>query len=147
MRVKELALVYRTRLDLPAFDAYQSLATPREVTSFLIPILGHEATEVFGILCLSTKHHFIAWHEVSRGSLDTAHVHPREVFKAALLVNAACIVGAHNHPSGDPSPSPDDRELTRRLASAGTLLGVDVLDHIIVGHDGRYFSFKEAGGL
>lgn len=147
MRVKELALVYRTRLDLPAFDAYQSFAAPRETASFLIPILGHEATEVFGILCLSTKHYFIAWHEVSRGSLDTAHVHPREVFKASLLVNAACIVGVHNHPSGDPIPSPDDRELTRRLAAAGELMGVPLIDHIVVGHDGQYFSFKEAGGL
>lgn len=147
MRVKELALVYRTRLDLPAFDAYQSLAAPREVASFLIPILEHEATEVFGILCLSTKHHFIAWHEVSRGSLDIAHVHPREVFKAALLVNAACIVGAHNHPSGDPVPSPDDLALTHRLVAAGELMGVPLIDHIVVGHDGRYFSFKETGGL
>ena len=147
MRIKELALVYRTRLDLPAFNAYQSLAAPREAASFLIPILGHEATEVFGILCLSTKHHFIAWHEVSRGSLDTAHVHPREVFKAALLANAACIVGAHNHPSGDPTPSPDDLELTRRLAAVGELMGILLIDHIVVGHDGRYFSFKEAGGL
>ena len=101
---------------------------------------------MFGILCLSTKQHFIAWHEVSRGSLDTAHVHPREVFKAALLVNAAGIVGAHNHPSGDPSPSPDDSELTRRLAAAGELMCVPLIDHVIVG-DGRYYSFKEGGTL
>lgn len=146
MRVKELAIIYRTRLDLPAFDAYQSLATPRQAASFLIPILGQEATEVFGIVCLSTKHHFIAWHEVSRGSLDTTVVHPRDVFKAALLVNAACILGTHNHPSGDPIPSPDDLELTRRLAAAGELMGIPLIDHLIIG-DGRYYSFKEGGRL
>ena len=88
----------------------------------------------------------IAFHEVSRGTLDTTLVHPREVFKAALLANSSAIILCHNHPSGDPCPSPDDVHLTRRLVDAGTLLGVDVLDHIIVG-DGRYYSFKEAGRL
>ena len=68
------------------------------------------------------------------------------MFKAALLANAAAIILCHNHPSGDPSPSVDDVQLTRRLVDAGTLLGVDVLDHIIVG-DSRYYSFKEAGRL
>lgn len=68
------------------------------------------------------------------------------MFKAALLANAAAIVVSHNHPSGDPTPSPDDVELTRRLAAAGEVLGVPVLDHIIIG-DGRYYSFKEAGCL
>jgi len=72
--------------------------------------------------------------------------HPREVFKAALLANAAAIILTHNHPSGDPTPSADDMALTRRLAEAGTLIGVEVLDHIIVG-DGRYFSFREGGRL
>jgi DNA repair protein RadC len=98
------------------------------------------------ILCLTTKHRVIAYHEVSRGTLDATLVHPREVFKVALLANAAAIILTHNHPSGDPSPSPDDVQLTRRLVEAGVLLGVEVLDHIIVG-DGRYYSFQEVGGL
>lgn len=76
-----------------------------------------------------------------RGTLDSALVHPREVFEAALLANAAAIVAGHNHPSGDPTPSPDDVEITRRLAATGEVLGIPVLDHIIVG-DGRYYSFK-----
>jgi DNA repair protein RadC len=88
----------------------------------------------------------IAYHEVSRGTLDATLVHPREVFKAALLSNAASIILTHNHPSGDPTPSPDDHQLTRRLVDAGRLIGVEVLDHIIVG-DGRYFSFREGGRL
>ena len=73
-------------------------------------------------------------------------VHPREVFKAALLANAASIVLAHNHPSGDPAPSPDDVALTRRLVDAGRLLGVEVLDHIVIG-EGRYVSVRELGWL
>jgi DNA repair protein RadC len=68
------------------------------------------------------------------------------VFKAVLLCNSAAVILAHNHPSGDPTPTADDCQLTRRLVDAGTLLGIDVLDHIIVG-DGRYYSFKEAGHL
>ena len=146
MRVRELRLEYRPRPDLEISDAYRNLATPREAAGFLMRLLAHEATEVFGIVCLSTKHDFICWHEVARGSLDQCHVHPREVFKAALLANAACIVLAHNHPSGNPIPSPDDEELTRRLAASGALLGVEVMDHIIVG-DQRYYSFKEGGTL
>jgi DNA repair protein RadC len=98
------------------------------------------------MLCLSTKHRVIAYHEVSRGTLDSTLVHPREVFKAALLANAAAIIVNHNHPSGDPSPTIDDLEVTRRLVAAGEILGIVVLDHIVVG-DGRYFSFKEAGRL
>lgn len=96
------------------------------------------------MLCLSTKHRVIAYHEVSRGTLDSTLVHPREVFKAALLANAAAIVVSHNHPSGDPSPTIDDLEVTTRLVAAGEVLGIAVLDHIVIG-DGRYFSFKEAG--
>ena len=78
--------------------------------------------------------------------LDSTLVHPREVFKAAMLANAAAIVLAHNHPSGDPTPSPDDMALTRRLVDAGRLIGVDVLDHIVIG-DGRHVSFRERGWL
>jgi DNA repair protein RadC len=105
---------------------------------------AHEPSEVFIVLCLTTKCHVIAYHEVGRGTLDTVLVNPREVFKAAVLANAAAIVVAHNHPSGDPTPSPDDMDVTRRLAAAGGVLGIAVLDHIIVG-DGRYYSFKEGG--
>ena len=112
----------------------------------LVKLLQDQPGEVFAILCMSTKHRVIAYHEVSRGTLDATLVHPREVFKAALLANAASIVLCHNHPSGEPTPSPDDIQLTRRLVAAGMLLGVEVLDHIIVG-DSRYYSFKASGCL
>ena len=124
----------------------RTLSTPGASAAALVALLQDEPGEVFAILCLSTKHRAIAYHEVSRGTLDATLVHPREVFKAALLSNAASIILTHNHPSGDPTPSPDDHQLTRRLVDAGRLIGVEVLDHIIVG-DGRYFSFREGGRL
>ena len=122
------------------------LTSPLNAVATLMTILQDEAAEVFGMLCLSTKRDVIAYHVVSRGALDATTVHPREVFKAALLVNSAGVILAHNHPSGDPTPSPDDVQLTRRLVDAGTVLGVDVLDHIIIGA-GRWFSFRQAGRL
>ena len=124
----------------------RDLGHPRDAAGTLMTLLQNEPSEVFGILCLSTKHRVIAYHEVGRGTLDSVLVHPREVFKAALLANAAGIIAAHVHPSGDPTPSADDVEVTGRLAAAGDILGVPVLDHIIIG-DGRYYSFKESGRL
>ena len=90
---------------------------------------------------------FVIHHEVvSIGSLSASIVHPREVFRAAIVAAAAGVIVAHNHPSGDVTPSPEDKEATRRLVKAGELLGIPVVDHLIIG-DGRYFSFKEAGLL
>jgi len=148
MRLRELTVRYsvkKTDAGQPVIIG-RAMNTPRESASVVMAVLRDEPGEVFAIICLSTKHRVIAYHEVSRGTLDATLVHPREVFKAALLANAAAIILTHNHPSGDPSPSADDVQLTRRLVDAGALLGVDVLDHIIVG-DGRYHSFKEAGRL
>jgi len=147
MRLRELTVRYsvkKTDAGQPVIIG-RAMNTPRESASAVMTVLRDEPGEVFAIICLSTKHRVIAYHEVSRGTLDATLVHPREVFKAALLANAAAIILTHNHPSGDPTPSADDVGLTRRLGDAGTL-GVDVLDHIIVG-DGRYYSFKEGGRL
>jgi DNA repair protein RadC len=109
----------------------QAMSTPAIAAQLLLRVLGDEATEVFAVVLLSTRHHVLAYHEVSRGSLNSTVVQPRDVFKAALLSNAAAVLLAHVHPSGDPTPSPDDVALTRRLVAAGVLLGVDVLDHIV----------------
>ena len=148
MRLRELTIRYAVKRDHEGRPVVigRTVSTPRESAVALMPLLQHEPSEVFAILCLSTKHRVIAYHEVSRGTLDATLVHPREVFKAAILANAAALVIAHVHPSGDPTPSQDDIELTRRLAAAGTLLGIEVLDHIIVGEE-RYVSFKEFGRL
>lgn len=147
MRVRELRIEYRPRHDLPAFDARKVLKVPREAAEFLRPILEHEPVEVFVVVLLTTKLRVIAYHEVSRGTIDATHAHPREVYKAAILGNAATICVGHNHPSGDPLPSMDDVELTARLAQAGGLLGIDLLDHVIIGHDNRYYSFKEGARI
>lgn len=146
MRVRELRITYSRRSDLPFVDGRKRLTCARDAVAILTPILEAEPVEVFVILCLSTKHQVIAYHEVSRGVLDATLVHPREVFKAVLVSNSAALVLAHNHPSGDPDPTSDDAVLTRRLVQAGELLGVDVLDHVILGHE-TYYSFKEHGRL
>ena len=111
-----------------------------------ITSVEEEAQEVFGVLILNTKHKIVAAHEVSRGELNSSLVHPREVFKPAVLHNAAAIICFHNHPSGDPEPSREDMKITERLKNAGEILGISVCDHIIVGDD-RYVSLKERGAM
>lgn len=101
-----------------------------------------QAEEVFAILCLNTKNEVVGCFEVSRGILSTALVHPREIFKRAIACNSACVLLAHNHPSGNPSPSKEDDNITKRLAEAGDLLGISILDHVIIGED-KYYSYKE----
>jgi len=146
--LRELTIRYAVKSDHAGQPVLlgQALTTPQRAAALLQRVLGEEATEVFGLVLLSTRREVVAYHEVSRGGLNTVAVEPRAVFTAALLANAAAMIVAHVHPSGNPSPSPDDVALTRRLVAAGTLMGVDVLDHIIVGH-GRYASFKELGLL
>lgn len=103
--------------------------------------------EHFVVLLLDTQNQIIGIHTVTIGTLDASLVHPREVFKPAILANAASVILAHNHPSGDPTPSTEDRVVTRQLVAAGATLGIDVIDHVIVGEGFRYCSFMEAGAL
>ena len=106
--------------------------------------LHEEPEEHFCILCLNTKNKIVGVHTISIGSLNASIVHPREVFKAAMLNNANSIICLHNHPSGDPKPSQEDIKITRRLVEAGEIIGIEVLDHVVIG-DGRYISLKEQG--
>ena len=99
------------------------------------------------MLLLNTKHEPLAWHVLSRGCLDATLVHPREAIKAACLGNAAAVIIAHNHPSGDPAPSADDMALTQRLRSVLTLVGIDLPDSIIIGERGHWCSLRERGLL
>jgi DNA repair protein RadC len=121
-------------------------ATPREVAAYLLPLFGSYPVERFGILLLDTRHRLLRTRILSIGSLDASVVHPREVFREAILAGAAALVLFHNHPSGDPSPSRDDLSLTRRMMAAGDLVGIDVLDHVVLA-DSRYASLKELGRL
>jgi DNA repair protein RadC len=122
------------------------LLAPRETAAFLMPAYGGAAVERFGLVLLDTKYRVIRTTLVAVGTLNSSVVQPRDVFREAAVGSAAAIVVFHNHPSGDPTPSQDDVDLTRRLAAAGVLLGIDVVDHIILG-DARYCSFKELGKL
>ena len=147
MRIRELRVLYVYRSDPNAPVPPSVVASPREAAALFQSLLGSETVEVFGLLCLTTKHRILCYHELARGTLDTVAVEPRDIFKVALLSNAACVAVGHNHPSGDPTPSSNDCALTARLTAAGTLMGIDVVDHIIVGDEGRYYSFKEMGRL
>jgi DNA repair protein RadC len=119
---------------------------PHEAAAYLMPRFGGRPVEQFGVVLLDSKHRVIRTAVLALGSLNTLGVEPREIFREAALGGAAAIVVFHNHPSGDPTPSPDDVELTRRVAAAGVLMGIDVVDHVILG-DGQYCSFKESGQL
>lgn len=116
-----------------------------EIARHLMPQFGASLVEQFGVVMLDTRKRVLRIKIVSMGSLDQTIVHPREVFREAAAASAAAIVLFHNHPSGDPTPSPDDIALTRRLADAGEIMGIEVLDHLILG-DGRFFSMRDAGG-
>jgi len=122
------------------------VAAPRDAAALLIPAYGACRTEQFGVVLLDTRQRIIRTAVLAIGSLNSAGVEPREVFREAVLAGAAAIILFHNHPSGDPRPSRDDEALTGRLVAAGTLMGIEVVDHIIVGET-RYCSFRESGRL
>lgn len=134
----------RTLLRCP--PARLQFVNPRDAATYLLPQFGARPVEQFGLMMLDTKHRLIRTSVVSVGTLDSSPAHPREIFREAASANAAAIVLFHNHPSGDPMPSRDDIELTRRLVQAGEIMGIDVIDHVILA-DTRYFSFREAGKL
>ena len=124
------------------YNTPQHCGTPQQVFTSLKPILEHQDREhMYGVF-LDTKHRIIGMHHIAMGSISEAIVHPREVFKCAILLNAAALVIAHNHPSGDPTPSTADHLLTTRLVKAGTLLGIPLLDHLVIDNN-RFYSFAE----
>lgn len=131
--VKEASVLYATR----------RITTPRDAADLVREFIEDADRETFIMICLTTKHEPTAIHTVSIGTLNASLIHPREVFKVALLANAAAIILAHNHPSGDLTPSSEDIETTKRLKECGKLLGVNVLDHVIVGGEGQYVSLSE----
>jgi DNA repair protein RadC len=140
-----LELARRLAVESPG-DADGIVTSPGEVYRRCGPALRDLAVEEFRLLVLDTQHRLVRDLLVTRGLLDSSLVHPREVFRAAIAEAAAAVVLVHNHPSGNPAPSPDDRAVTRQLVEAGKLLDIPVYDHVIIGGD-RYFSFAEAGLL
>ena len=148
-RVRELVLAYRSLrnsdgrvIDVPAV----ALNNPRNTAAVLGPLIADQPVEVFGVACISTRHRLLAWHVLSRGTRDSAPVSLPDVFLPACLTPGTTgVMVVHNHPSGDPTPSPDDARLTLRLCAAADVLDIALLDHLIVGDEGRYFSFHESG--
>ena len=118
------------------------LSCPQDVAEFLMPRLRYAVKEQFIVILLNGKNKVIGTEVISEGSLSSSIVHPREVYASALLNHAAAIMVAHNHPSGDPKPSDEDREITSLLVRSGKVLGIPLVDHIVIG-DGTYYSFQE----
>jgi DNA repair protein RadC len=140
------ALELGRRLGAEAEPPPERIRGPGDVRRWYAPRLRDLAVEEFHVLALGSQSQVLADLLITRGLLNSSLVHPREVFRAAIAEAAAGIIVVHNHPSGDPTPSADDRAVTRQLVDAGRLLDLPVYDHVIVAGDG-YLSFAEAGLL
>ena len=137
--------ILQLREEFLDYETRPIVSTPEKVYSLLKPLFLQDR-EVFFLLSLNTKNGVIAIRTISIGSLSANIVHPRQVFKAAILDSASHIIVAHNHPSGDPTPSKEDIELTKRLNEVSNLLSITLLDHVIIG-EGRHYSLKETGHI
>ncbi|AQQ55231.1 JAB domain-containing protein [Planococcus lenghuensis] len=150
MKFENLVEIIRIKQEVREVEeAYTSLLPQQirssyDATALIQALIGDEDREVFLVLCLNMKNHVTAVHRCHVGSLNASIVHPREVFKPAILNNAASILVAHNHPSGDCQYSPEDIDVSKRLQEAGSLLGIDLLDSIIVSPSNS-LSLKEKG--
>lgn len=120
---------------------------PSDVNRLMGPRLRDLDQEEFHVLLLNRQHGILNTVQVTRGILDASLIHPREVYRRAVEIGAGAIIVAHNHPSGDPTPSAEDREVTRQLAEAGRTLGIPLLDHVVIGRDGWRAISREPGGL
>ncbi|NLO89062.1 MAG: DNA repair protein RadC [Clostridia bacterium] len=121
-----------------------SIRTPQDVANLLLDKMRYLDREHFKAVFLNSKNHVLAVELISVGTLNASLVHPRELFKKAIIKSSAGIILVHNHPSGDPHPSEEDKLVTQRMVEAGKIIGIDVLDHVIIG-DGRFVSMREMG--
>jgi DNA repair protein RadC len=125
-----------------------ALSSPQAAVDVIAPLLADQPVEIFAVACLSVKNRLLAWHIVSRGTRSSTPVSVPDVFVPACVTpGTVSLLLAHNHPSGDPTPSPDDIALTARLESAAAVLDLSIVDHLIVGENQRYYSFRAAGRL
>lgn len=120
------------------------IRSPKDIADILIPRYRYATQESFIIVLLNTKNEIISINDISTGSLNTSIAEPREVFREILKYPTSSVILAHNHPSGDATPSIEDIQITKRMIKAGKILGIDVLDHIIIG-DNEFFSLKQNG--
>jgi DNA repair protein RadC len=147
-KATQISACFEIARRLESFNSVEKpkISSPEDVYRRLFPRMRELKKEMFIELCLDTKNQILKEEVISLGSLNANVVHPREVFKLALTESAAHIIVAHNHPSGDPTPSREDIEITKKLVETGNIMGITVLDHVIIG-DGRHFSMKEAGHI
>lgn len=143
---EEELLGFATELLSSRFTRGEVIQSPQASRDFLTFRLAREERELFGVVFLDSQHRVLAYEVLFQGSISSSSVHPREVVKRCLVLNAAAVVLAHNHPSGEPEPSPADRAITERLVQALDLIEVRVLDHFVVG-GARTVSFAERGWL
>lgn len=132
------------RIARSSFGERMTIRSPEDVSQYIAGELRYEQKEKFLCIFLNTKNHVIGHEVLSVGSLNATIVHPREVFRAAIQRSSSAIICVHNHPSGDPTPSHEDVEMTRRLTDCGAMIGIDVLDHVVIG-DQTFVSLKEQG--
>ncbi|MFQ5477652.1 MAG: DNA repair protein RadC [Candidatus Binatia bacterium] len=132
------------RLESESLDRGASLSSSSDVHAHFGPMLADHKRELFYVLLLDGKNRLLSKRRVSEGSLGASLVHPREAFRPAIREAAAAVIFLHNHPSGDPSPSLEDKRITERLKKAGELLGIPVLDHVVVARR-DYYSFADTG--
>lgn len=129
-----------------AIDVTTRIRSPGDMAALLAPRYADYDREVMVAVLLNTKNRVIAIDPVAIGTIDTTMIAIREMFKSAILCNAAAVIAVHNHPSGDPSPSPEDIAITRKLREAGELLDIELLDHLVLGEGSRYVSIREKHG-
>ena len=122
----------------------KTIRSPEDVFAIIGQEYENSVVETAMMLALDTKNKVIGVFNISTGSLNASIIHPRDVFQRAILSNAASVILVHNHPSGDPTPSPEDIDLTRKLVEAGRVMDIAALDHVVVG-EGRFVSIKERG--
>jgi DNA repair protein RadC len=125
-------------------DLGDTIRTPADIANLLIAQMGHMDHEEFWVMILNTKNKLVHIDRLYKGNLNTCYIRVSEVFRQAIRMNAAAIMVAHNHPSYDPTPSPEDNRVTEKIVQAGSMLGIDVLDHVIIGGN-RYVSLREKG--
>jgi len=147
-KAAKLAVAFETGRRLMSSIAQNSdpIRSPDDVHNRFAPVLGDLDREIFIVIGLNTKNRIVLEHRAAEGSLNECAISPRDVFSPLIKCPASSAVLIHNHPSGDPDPSPEDKLLTIRMMEAGKLLGIKVLDHIIIGKN-RYYSFRDSGAM
>ena len=136
------ALEFGRRLNLAAREERPKVSSPSDLAVILLPEMSHLEREHFVVICLDTRNNVIHKQDLYVGSLNATHIRVAEVFQEPIRRNAAAVIVAHNHPSGDPSPSREDLNVTKQIREAGEMLGIELLDHLVIG-DQRFVSMRE----